>query len=423
MMKLIQTADALRDGFKSSTFKKNTLPKLFSIIFAIVFWIYVMDQVNPEMTRSFSDINVGFQNTSILKERGLTIISPKTKTITVRIKGRRSDVMSVNSKDIKISIDVSSLSLGENIVGVSKRVYKDNVTIDSLSENELSIMVEKVLKVEKSVVIKYNGALKDGLVSDPAVPNLSKISVEGPASLVNSVSHLAGEIDLSSVSKSGKFNVNVIPVDSSGNLVEGVVLAHTSVVATSNIYSEVAIPIKPVLVGTPKNGYKVSNIGIEGDNVVIKNRIDSGDTAHKIDIPTSISTEDIDIAGMSGNINVEAKIVIPENLKSLMNTTTVKVRVDIEKVVSKKIEVDSSNVEYVNLVSGLSASVISPSSFSVTVQDVQSIVDGVSDGDITIVADMKGLAIGIHGVKMQLAPKVKISVMSVVPSDAQIEVK
>lgn len=48
----------MKEIYQRSKFSRNTAPKVLSLVFALVFWIFVMDNVNPEMTRVFDNVPV-----------------------------------------------------------------------------------------------------------------------------------------------------------------------------------------------------------------------------------------------------------------------------------------------------------------------------------------------------------------------------
>ena len=52
---------------------KNVL-KIISLIIAILLWVYVMGEVNPDTKEKISDIEVTFVNTETLADEGLAVV-------------------------------------------------------------------------------------------------------------------------------------------------------------------------------------------------------------------------------------------------------------------------------------------------------------------------------------------------------------
>ena len=71
-----------------------------SLVIAFALWAYVITTVNPESEETFYDIPVSYQN-DILEERGLMIVSEKP-TVTLKLKGNRSDLNELNASNITI---------------------------------------------------------------------------------------------------------------------------------------------------------------------------------------------------------------------------------------------------------------------------------------------------------------------------------
>ena len=54
--------------------KKNDLgAKITVLIIAIFIWSFVMDDVNPEISRTYRNVSVNYSNTSALDRQGLEI--------------------------------------------------------------------------------------------------------------------------------------------------------------------------------------------------------------------------------------------------------------------------------------------------------------------------------------------------------------
>ena len=73
-----------------------------SVLIAFVLWAYVITSVSPESEETFYDIPVSYQN-DVLEERGLMIVS-ETPTVTLKLKGNRSDLNELNANSITILV-------------------------------------------------------------------------------------------------------------------------------------------------------------------------------------------------------------------------------------------------------------------------------------------------------------------------------
>ena len=70
---------------EKSRIGRNTAPKIISLIFAIVFWVYVMDQVNPEIIKEYDDIRVEIVGAEQISTEGLILMNNEYPTTWLRI--------------------------------------------------------------------------------------------------------------------------------------------------------------------------------------------------------------------------------------------------------------------------------------------------------------------------------------------------
>ena len=87
--------------------KNNNLTiKIFALLIAIVFWSYVMNDVNPRITKEYRNINVVYSQTEQLKKSGIVVTSPEEIKVNVKIAGRRNDILAITDKDITAKVDL-----------------------------------------------------------------------------------------------------------------------------------------------------------------------------------------------------------------------------------------------------------------------------------------------------------------------------
>ena len=87
---------------------------LVSLLIAIGLWMFVMGNVDPEVSDRVNGIEVEMQGTNSLDDQGLTATLNKPKIVSVTIEGKRSQVKKAKDKGIKAYIDVSTCEYGKN---------------------------------------------------------------------------------------------------------------------------------------------------------------------------------------------------------------------------------------------------------------------------------------------------------------------
>lgn len=206
----------------------KTLLKIISIVIAVLLWVYVMGEVDPETKAKVYGIEVSYVNTDVLADSGLAVAEDEPLNVNAVIEGKRSDVNKAKKKGLTASVDVSECKSGKNKEGITLNL-PSGVVLDSLSADTAEIRVEKIVWVEKPVKIEFSGESYDEdsgeLIPWVTATDPGRVTVYGAESLVKKVDHLAGKVSEKTATKSGsRTKTGLIPVDEDGNEVSGVTL-------------------------------------------------------------------------------------------------------------------------------------------------------------------------------------------------------
>ena len=102
--------------------KNKAVMLILSVILAFGLWLYVVSAVNPEFEDSYHNIPVVLVGEGLLEERGLMITSNENPTISLKLKGNRTDLVELKSSDISVTVDVSKISCGWTIRKSSRAI-------------------------------------------------------------------------------------------------------------------------------------------------------------------------------------------------------------------------------------------------------------------------------------------------------------
>ena len=115
---------------------KNVL-KIISLILAILLWVYVMGEVNPDTKEKISDIEVTFVNTETLADEGLAVVHEQDLRVSAIVKGKRSVINEMKKTGLTATVDVADASEGKNR-GKVELELPSGVTLDSISDDTIS---------------------------------------------------------------------------------------------------------------------------------------------------------------------------------------------------------------------------------------------------------------------------------------------
>ena len=89
--------------------KSKIVYALLSLLISFGLWVYVITVVTPESEQTFYNIPVVFSNEAILNDNGLMVLSEQDPTVTVKLKGNRSDLNNLKNSDITVLADLSKV--------------------------------------------------------------------------------------------------------------------------------------------------------------------------------------------------------------------------------------------------------------------------------------------------------------------------
>ncbi|MBE6957996.1 MAG: hypothetical protein E7447_02430 [Ruminococcaceae bacterium] len=206
--------------------KTKIIYGVLAFLIAIGLWLYVVTVVNPEWEDTFHNIPVVLENEDILLERGLMLASNEDPTVTLKLSGNRADMIKLNNGNITIRADLSRIySAGEQSISYSI-VYPGDVpsnAFEVLSQTPQQITLSVVERKSKpvDVVLKLSGAEPgyEALV-DEAVLDYEKITIAGPADVIDRIMEAEVLIDLTGQRGTISQQFEYVLRDAAGNAVD-----------------------------------------------------------------------------------------------------------------------------------------------------------------------------------------------------------
>ncbi len=415
-MMSLKKIDVYKHKFNESNFKKKTMPKILSLMFAIIFWLYVMDQVNPEIVRTIPNLSVEILNEEIIQSGGYVILEENVPEVSVKIKGRRKAVMNIKPEDIILSADVKDFYKGANYFPIIKKIFSDNVTIESLSENKIQMTIDRLTEATKDITIKTTGKLNEGESLGEIVLSPKQVVVKGPETSIKAVAGVLGELDLSTVENNVVTNINLKAVDKNGQVVQGVTLSSMSVSATLGVLKENTAEVQATLTGSVPSGYKITQVDILPQSVALKGKAD------KFVSTAIIKTKAIDVSSFTSSQDLNVALDIPTGSEYLDLPKTVKVHLTVEKIVEKEFILVASQIKWLNVPAGITVSLADPNrKVTVKVKGVSTAIEKLSEGNIQLDGDAGDLGEGMQRIKIEGSCSLDTESITVVPNEIEVE--
>jgi len=380
----------LSEVFNGSRLSRNTGQKIISLLFAVLFWLYVMDQVNPEMIKELENIRVELLNTPSVTQSGLMIMNEQEYFVNVKVKGRRNDLFDVTSEDVRVTADLIGYGKGTVSVPLETRTFNGSFNIDDLSQKDIKIFLDKVVDISKPVNLDIVGETQNGYVKGTLEYEPQEISVRGPESFVNTVAMVYGEMKIDGTTADLSKEIPVIPVDNDGNVVAGVTLGRDYVRAALSVSKLKTLSLNERITGQSASGYEIVKVQINPTAVTIR-----GSEAD-VDVLDRLYTMPIDISGIMSTADVEIQLDLPPGITAPYLNVPAIATIYVEAYETKIFEIPASEIpiqnmsdEFLVTQGDISGSVI------VKIRDIESVMEDISEQDIKLYIDGSNLKPGV----------------------------
>ena len=321
---------------------------VLSVAIAFALWFYVISVVSPESDETFYDIPVSYQN-DVLDERGLMIVS-ETPTVTLHLKGNRSDLNELNASNITILVDLAAIQTpGTQMLRYSVS-YPGNLpsnAFETLSQtpNLLRLKVENKVKKPIPVVVDYmDTTVPENCIADKENPvmDVAVVEVSGPESSVELINHALIQVDLTNQTDSIVGAYNYVLCDENGEPVDAEMV-------TTNV-EEVNLSIKiqrikevPIVLNLVDGGGATQNtakVELSQTSVWV-----SG-TENKLRELESVELGVINLAELKEETNeMIFDVVLPEGVTDLNGQTQVTAVITFPELSKKKLTINKAQFQ------------------------------------------------------------------------------
>lgn len=398
-----------------SKVKNDVTVKIFALLIAIILWSYVMSEKDPEITRPYKNITVGYSNVSALDKQGLEIMDPQEATVNVTLIGKKSELDKLDKfpdKNILAQVDLSGYNEGQVKVPVTVGLLNQGLSVRVVNHEPKEILFTFDKKITKDipVTIQTIGTLPADYVLGDMTTKPQKVQIQGPRTWVNAVSYIIATVDLNNrtAPESNTFPIKL--VDDKGNDVRGVEKEPNLVEIDIPIYRKVTLPIELQTVGELPDNFAITNIMISPSRIAVK-----GDNS--IVNLSKINTKEIDINSLLDKVAMDVELDLPEGVQMVNPNEKITVFYNIEEVVSKDFTFSVEEINAVNINEGLTVEGLDTNTeITVQIRGIKSILENVDKDDLNLFVDLTDLTEGRHTVDIKINEIQGVSIGGINPS-------
>lgn len=408
---------SINGGQTMEKIKNNWPVKLISLIVAIFLWAYVVNNAQNDELRTFRNIPVELKNMESINEKDLLIMEPKDPTVTVKLRGKRSDLLKIQRSDISVSVDLDGYGERNSTIPINV-IAPPNTTVSYVSKNNIMFKFEKLITKDMDIEIETIGNLpSDHLILTSKKASPEKITLKGASSQVSKVKKAKVVVDASTITKDTNLNLPVQLEDENGELVEGVELSQGFINVSLSINSTKEVPIKLKTTGNPPEGINISKYTFSQERVSIVGAKETLDSINSID------TKPIDLTQIKETTNINIDLDLPEGIFLSDTDKKIILNIKVDKLENKEINIPVENIIVENLGEGLNwKSVDNNENILIDLEGGTSDLDKVNGENIKLKLNLAELEKGRHTVDINLEEIEGVKVNSIKPSSIKIEI-
>ncbi len=351
----------------------------------------------------------------ILANEPVTVIYNKEKyvveglvdTVDIILTGRKSSLyLAKQLGEHQVVLDLSNYTASDTPQKASLTYSQtvDNINY-KLDPAYVTVIIKNKVSEEKNVT--YELLNEEKLNEKFSISNVSldqnTVVVKGAQDTLDKIATVKALIDLSN----SKFteaitydvdNLTLVAYDSSGNVIDNVEIVPNTLSASISFSTyKKTVPIVVTTTGDLVAGKAISSITINGSTSYSVDIYGEKEEIEKINsVPVVI---DVNGAGTGGALTRVADIKNPSGVRSI-SESDVKIVVTFGDEKQKTINI--SNIKANNLSSGLTVNRTNDEAISVQVKGVQSVIDTITENNISAYIDLTNYIVGTYEVDVQI---------------------
>jgi len=274
--------------------------RILSVFIALLLWVYVTNEQNPVTDQTFS-VPLVAQDTP----RGY-VVDGLPGTVSVRVRGTRIVIGTLQRDDFSARVNLADIKAGEQEVRVQLTAPPE-VEVLQVSPTLLTVQADQIVEKNVPVNVVIKGTVAEGMQAGAPVLEPAVTTVRGPTGLLDGIRQLAVTVDVSGADET---LTRQMRLDTG---VEGVTASPDRVTVTVPVTTLAvqSLPVRLRTTGEPAAGYEVSSTTVRPQTVQVTAR---DNVLRGI---TTVSTMALDISGISGDVEREVVLVLPNGARQV----------------------------------------------------------------------------------------------------------
>lgn len=356
---------------------------VFSLLLAILIWLFIAIAVDDEGTKSISKVPIEIDEISTINTVGLELIDIEKETVNVIVKGQRYIIGNITADDISVVPNFSG------VTGPGTYDLPLEVTLKGSSQTEIAYVSDKTVEVifdklvTKSFEVEVNlgsVTIPEGYIQEECYTTPGEITVTGPEQDVAEIEKCVVNVaPKETLSQTTTIQSEVILLDKDGKEIDSqyITLSDDIVAVVIPVYATKTVPVTFGYINVPQN-FPTDQLQYE----LSISEIEIAGPAEQLERFTELHIGYIDISTIDLDGEFNFRVSLPTGFVNLGNIDSISVKFDTSNMTSKTFYINRNNISLVNRPTEGEVSVITQQITSVKVVGLESIINTMTVNDI-----------------------------------------
>ena len=283
--------------------------RVISVLIAIVIWIYVVYEYNPQYETWVRDVPITYLNRSQEFENGkMAILDTSTEQMDIKIRGRRRLVSAIDASNTTVTVDMAGITKeGTYTLPINVHFAADGVEVLQKKPYTQEMVIDRVITEEREITVDTEGQLPAGYVVDSSTTSPETVKLTGPQSIISNVAKCSIAVNFTDVRDDIKGLYKIKLYDAQNNAIESEFISK-NIEYTEVYYAVLATKTVPV---TPKVSAAKTADGLAVTAAAQPAQVTVKGKGLALDAISSLETAEIDVGSINENRQIKAALELP----------------------------------------------------------------------------------------------------------------
>ena len=362
---------------------------LISVFLAVIFWMYVRNDLDPPGSRTIYNVPVTLTGETILESQGLTITAVSDTAVDLKITAPISILNKLSNRNLSVTVNVSQCTEGEQILQYDVNWPRDVSTAEITKESQepaaITVMVARLYSKTFEIQPVLKASIAPGYQAGQITISPETVTISGSEEAVSRVAKVEAVLEGEELNTRFSGNVPLVLLDAEGNELTDLEINMDTDTTYVTMPVYVVKEVKLTVDYTPgggATGEDVTSAIIFPDSITIAG---SEEDVSKVE---EISLGSIDLSKVVGTNSFTLPIELDSSLENVSGITEAVVTVTISGLSTRTFNV--TNIDYDNAPEGYHVEVATEFC-SVVVRGSEERLEDISASQLRIVADLSNV--------------------------------